>query len=102
MNDLVVDLTESLGALQSYAQVDEDNFVYPCYVDGGLTCIPYELMTYAVATLLTTPYHYMLVASTSGDHLRRAVFGAPQPLHGVDHPNNSALRIPESSRDQDH
>ena len=89
VNDLVVDLTESLGALQSYAQVDEDNFVYPCYVDGGLTCIPYELMTYAVATLLTTPYHYMLVASTSGDHLRRAVFGAPQPLHGVDHPNNS-------------
>jgi Putative phage tail protein len=34
-NDLSVDLTESLGSLDTYAPADRDNFVYPCYVAGG-------------------------------------------------------------------
>lgn len=88
-NNLAVDLTESLGSLLSYQVADEDNFVYPCYVAGGLTCVPYELMTYAVATL-TAANKYSLMATGGGtNHLRRAVFGAPQPLAGVDHPNGS-------------
>jgi hypothetical protein len=35
-NDLLVDLTESLGTLVSYSESDRDNFVYPMYVEGGL------------------------------------------------------------------
>jgi hypothetical protein len=34
-NDLPLDLTESLGVLQSFAVADEDNFLYPCYIAGG-------------------------------------------------------------------
>jgi hypothetical protein len=88
-NDLSVDLTESLGTLASYAVSDEDNFVYPCYVAGGLTCVPYELMAYAVANL-TAANKYTLKATGGGmNHLRRAVFAAPQVGVGVDHPTNS-------------
>lgn len=88
-NDLPVDLTESLGSLLSYQVSDEDNFTYPCYVAGGTTNIPYELMTYAVATLTST-YNYTLKATGGGTNkLRRAVFGAPQALAGVDHPLGS-------------
>ena len=88
-DDLSVDLTESQGTLLSYQVQDEDDFNWPCYVDGGGTSIiPYELMTYAVATLTATS-KYTLKATGSGHHLRRAVFGAPQPQVGVDHPNGS-------------
>lgn len=88
-NDLAVDLTESLGTLASYAVSDEDNFVYPCYVAGGVTCIPYELMTYAIANL-TAANKYTLKATGGGtNHLRRAVFAAPQVGAGVDHPTSS-------------
>lgn len=86
-NDLLLDLTESQGALASYQTQDEDDFNYPCYIAGGTTCIPYELMTYAVATL-TSAFKYTLSAS-AGNHLRRSVFGAPQPTAGVDHPSGS-------------
>ncbi len=76
-NDLALDLSESLGSLLSYSVADEDNFTYPCYVAGGVTAIPYELMTYAIATL-TSAYNYTLVATGGGTNkLRRAVFGAP-------------------------
>jgi len=34
VNDLSVDLSESLGTLASYSVADEDNFVYPCYIDN--------------------------------------------------------------------
>jgi hypothetical protein len=34
-NALLVDLTESNGALASYSLSDENNFVYPFYVSGG-------------------------------------------------------------------
>lgn len=58
------------------------------------TQIPYELMTYAVATL-TSPNMYTLSA-TGGNHLNRGVFGAPLNGVGVDHPTNSqfALLLP--------
>ena len=88
-NDLVVDLTESLGSLDSYQVVDEDNFVYPCYVEGGNAVIPYELMAYSVATL-GVPYHYTLMATGGGTNkLRRAVYGAPAVGAGVTHANGS-------------
>ena len=54
---------------------------------AGNTSIPYELMTYAVATLTATS-KYTLEA-TGGNHLRRGVFyGAPSAT-GVDHPAGS-------------
>jgi hypothetical protein len=87
-NDLAVDLTESLGQLLSYQTADEDNFVYPCYVEGTSTPIPYELMTYAVATL-TAANKYTLKATGSGHHLNRGVFGAPVLDTGTLHASGS-------------
>ena len=48
--ELKVDLTESLGALDSYLPVDENSFKYPCYVEGGTTPTPN-----VVATLQYSP-----------------------------------------------
>ncbi|HVI08011.1 MAG TPA: phage tail protein [Candidatus Binatia bacterium] len=91
-NNLSVDLTESLGTLQNYSALDRDNFTYPCYVSVGTACIPYELMTYDIATL-TAPNKYTLVAIGSPPtyELRRGVFGAPGPAvgTGIDHPGGS-------------
>lgn len=89
INDLSLDLTESNGILNSYQAADEDSFTYPCYVAGGAGSIPYELMTYAVATL-TAASKYTLEA-TGGNKLRRDVFGAPNASSatGVDHPSGS-------------
>lgn len=89
-NDLAVDLTESLGSLNSFQVADEDNFVYPCYVaGGGGNPIPYELMSYALANL-TAPNQYTLKATGGGTNkLRRAVYAAPTPGTGVDHPTGS-------------
>lgn len=87
-NNLYVNLSESAGELSSYQTSDEDNFVYPCYVGGGVTDIPYELMAYATATLTNTSF-YELMATGAGNHLRRAVFGAPQIGLGTDHPAGS-------------
>jgi Putative phage tail protein len=110
-NDLAVDLTECLGTLESFATTDEDNFVYPCYVQGApidissngtleaaipLTAIlsndslvvgnfGYELMTYANA-VLTAANKYTLKATGAGNKLRRAVFNAPAAGNGCDHP----------------
>lgn len=86
-NNLSLDLSESLGTLDSYSTATQDGFVYPCYVAGGGSSIPYELMTYAVATL-TASYMYTLSA-TGGNHLDRGVFGAPVLNQGVDHPTAS-------------
>jgi hypothetical protein len=90
---LALDLTESLGALASYQTSDQKNFLYPCYVAGGSTSCPYELMTYAVATL-TAAYKYTLATP-----LRRAVVGAPGAGAGVDHPSGSrfAFLSPDST-----
>lgn len=88
-NDLPLNLTESNGELASYQTSDEDNLLYPCYVAGGGSySIPYELMTYAIATLTGTNL-YTLKATGTGNHLDRGVFGAPSPGVGVDHPSGS-------------
>jgi hypothetical protein len=102
--------------LDSYALIDEDNFVYPCYVQGsdvplivkmnGVTIAElantafmmngtiiaqsggfgYELMTYATAQL-TAASKYTLKATGAGNKLRRAVFNAPDNTGlGIDHP----------------
>ena len=88
INDLAVDLTECLGVLASFQTSDEDNFVYPCYVAGTSTPIPYELMTYAVATM-TAANKYTLKATGSGNHLDRGVFGAPVLNAGAAHASGS-------------
>lgn len=93
-NNLMLDLTESLGALVSYQTADRDNFVYPCYVaGGGSSSTPYELMTYNSETL-TSAFHYTLNATGGGgNELRRAVFGAPVVLQGCDHPMGSRFAL---------
>ena len=83
-----MDLTESNGTLASYQAADQDNFLYPCYVAGGNATIPYELMSYAVATL-TAPNQYTLQATGTSNRLRRAVFGAPSAGQGVAHATGS-------------
>lgn len=91
VNNLAVDLTESLGTLETFAAADRDNFTYPCYVAGGSASIPYELMAYDIATL-TSANKYTLQATGGGTNdLRRGVFGAPgaAPGIGVDHPLGS-------------
>ena len=45
-------------------------------------------MTYNLATM-TAAFKYTLAATGSGNELRRAVFGAPDVLAGVDHPIGS-------------
>jgi hypothetical protein len=84
-NDLALDLTESIGVLASYQVADEDAFTYPCYVAGGNATIPYELMTYAVATLTATSKYTLKATGGGTNHLRRAVFGAPAVSNGVLH-----------------
>jgi hypothetical protein len=89
VDNLELDLTESSGTLLSYMVADENNFAYPCYVaGGGSSAIPYELMTYAIATL-TAANKYRLLATGAGNQLRRAVFGAPAAGAGCDHPSGS-------------
>lgn len=78
VNDLVVDLTESIGQLASYLVADEDNFIYPCYVaGGGGNPITYEIMTYALANLTSASHYTLKATGGGGNKLRRAVFGAP-------------------------
>lgn len=87
-NDLALDLTESLGILESYQVADEDNFTYPCYIAGGTAATPYELMTYALANLTATNKYTLQATGGGTNKLRRAVFAAPG-LAGVDHPMGS-------------
>jgi hypothetical protein len=56
---LDVDLTECKGTLPIIGLVDEDNSVYPCYMQGGSGSIPYELFCYNQAGLVS-PYTYNL------------------------------------------
>jgi Putative phage tail protein len=92
-NDLFVDVSESRGVVPQHPVSDEDNFIYPLWVDGGTAAVPYELGAWSVATL-GTPYCYTLKATGGGtNHLRRAVYGAPQDGTGVDHPTSPASRF---------
>ena len=96
--NLYVDLSESLGTLASYAAADRDNFTYPCYVAGGGSySIPYELMTYNVA-VMTAANEYELMATGTGNELRRGVFGAPAMAIGVDHPGPVSSPVTLGSR----
>jgi hypothetical protein len=79
-NDLLVDLTESLSELISYAVTDEDAFAYPFLVEGA-SAAAYELGAYAVATL-TSANKYTLSA-TSGNHLRRGILGSTIASHAA-------------------
>lgn len=91
-NDLPVDLTESLGNLPQYTTQQEDQALYPYYV-AGTGIYPYELMSYAVATL-TAANKYTLKATGGGsNHLKRSLFGTwvntSTPNTGSDHPMGS-------------
>jgi len=83
-NVLSVDLTESLGTLPANSAVDEDAFMFPCY----LASTPlYELCAIKTPTL-TGPSLYD-VGGSGGNPIRRSVFGMPTAGVGVDHPINS-------------
>jgi hypothetical protein len=89
-NDLSVNVSESLGEIESLSVSDQDGFVYPFWIEGGSEEIPYELGAYATADL-TAAYQYTLRAAASGSplvshKLRRAVFSAPEFGEGSDHP----------------
>jgi hypothetical protein len=92
-HDLQVDLTESLGVLSNFSTNDEDNYVQPNYVEHGAGDIPYELMTYAIA-VMTATNKYTLKATGTGNHLDRAVFGAPNAGGvGVSHAMGSRFAV---------
>lgn len=138
---LSLDVSESRGVVARHSVSDEDNFIYPFYVDNGGTFITvedagtpiavlgaiadggvtvadnitelqdagvpiaeadptgstsppslvYELGSYADATL-TAPYQYTIPIG-GGKYIRRAVFDAPIPGTGVDHPLGSRFAI---------
>jgi len=104
-NNLFLDMSESGEPVQSISLQEENQFLLPCIVtgaditienngtavasislpdfenDGTLVCEPslafnYELMAYAVATLTSTNA-YELMATGSGNELRRSVYDAP-------------------------
>ena len=83
VNDLVINLAESNGLLETYDTTDEDHFAYPCIVAGADPLIPYEVIAYADA-LETSTNHFTLKA-TGGHYLRRGVYDSPC----TDHPVNS-------------
>lgn len=60
---------------------------------GGIapTNIPYEIMTYNEATLVMGGYE--LMATGSGNELRRGVYGAPAPGVGMNHPQGSPFAL---------
>lgn len=66
--------------------------------NGGVapTGIGYELMTYNEATLIS-PANYELMATGSGNELRRGVYGAPSPGVGMDHPRGSPFALLDPS-----
>lgn len=87
-NNLVVDLSESGGELSDFTAQQRDAFVPLFYVAGGAGNIPYEIDSYNDANLTGSDV-YTIVATGSGNEIRRSVFGAPTPGAGVDHPNGS-------------
>jgi hypothetical protein len=88
-DSLFVDLTESLGTLNSVSSSQQDQF-FPslCYLQGGGTftdpngnifTIPYELVSFQTATL-TAANKYEMGAVTSTP-IRRGVFNTPPTSH---------------------
>ena len=78
-DNLAVDITESNGLLVSQSTQDEDAGTYPCYVQGGNSFLPYELMSYAVAEQ-TDVSKYLLMA-TGGNYLHRGIKSSPIADH---------------------
>jgi hypothetical protein len=84
-NDLNLDLTESLGQLASFPAASADLFVPVCVVEGGSGGpIPYELIAYTRATLVSANM-YTMNATGAGNEIRRAVFAAPSVGMGSAH-----------------
>lgn len=85
VNTLNVDLTESLGLMDSFSTAQRDAFLSLCYLEGGGTVnangqtltIPYELIAYATANL-SALHKYALVPTN-----RRGCFGTPIAAHNI-------------------
>ena len=75
--DLFVDMTESAGMLSTFPSDQRDLFQSLCYVQGGTTSIPYELIAYANANLITGN-QYDLPPT-----IRRGVYGSPVADHPI-------------------
>lgn len=88
-NDLLLDVSESLGVLPNFAAADRDTFLYPCWIEGGNVDVPYELISYKTATL-SSAYNYTI---ESADTIRRAVYGASTPGSGVFHASGSKFAL---------
>lgn len=75
VNTLSIDLTTSRGALISANAEDRDRFRTLCYVGG-------ELISFKTATL-TAQYKYDIVGATSGNGIRRGVYGTTIGAHNT-------------------
>ena len=112
-NDLLLDMSESNGVIESISATEEDNFLLPCIVTGADMTVKnngtavasfslptfsnngvavagpsldwdYELMAYATAVLTGTNL-YTLKATGAGNQLRRSVYNAPASGAGITH-----------------
>lgn len=87
---LDVDLTESGGSLSSFTTAQRDSFTPSlCYLEGGGTVvngsgvtltIPYELISYATAALVSTS-KYTIAGPTTA--IRRGVYNTPVAVHNI-------------------
>ncbi|MCU1273766.1 MAG: hypothetical protein JWO48_1197 [Bryobacterales bacterium] len=84
-DDLAVDLTGSLGTLDSWPQSAADAFVPLCVVDGGSGAIPYEAIAYTNATLTAAHKYTLKATGGGGNEIRRSVYSAPTVGAGVAH-----------------
>jgi hypothetical protein len=80
VDDLAVDLTESLSTLDSFSAAYRDAFVSLCYVESTTSPLFYELICYGLATL-TAAYQYTLDATGAGNELRRGVYTSAISAH---------------------
>lgn len=69
--DCDVDLTESAGQLNGFTVAEEDQFLSVCFVEGGPSCAPFELISYAVADL--TGANQYAIRATGGNKIRRGI-----------------------------
>ncbi len=85
VNTLNVDLSESLGVLNTFTTTQRDAFQSLCWLEGGGTTtvngvtltIPYELIAYATANL-SAANKYAIPPT-----IRRGVYGTPTAAHNI-------------------